>query len=112
MQQLQFFLTEANWDAEAVTNRRIALLRNAPLTSPHAAGALVSDETGDRKEGTHTAHVGRQYLGLIGKIANGIVAVTRLWADERVYCPLHVRPYTPAARLAEGQQHPEFRTKP
>jgi len=51
-------------------------------------------------------------LGTIGKIANGIVAVTSLWADERVYSPLHVRPDTPAARLAGGKQHPALRTKP
>ncbi len=102
VQQLQFFLSEADWDAEAVTARRIELLRAAPLTTPHADGALVIDETGDRKDGTHTAHVGYQYLGSIGKLGNGIVAVTSLWADARVYYPLHVRPYTPAVRLAGG----------
>src|SRR5258708_6050925 len=112
VQQLQFFLTEAEWDTEAVTARRIAGLREDPLTTPHAEGALVIDETGDRKDGTHTAHVGYQYLGSIGKLGNGIVAVTSLWTDERVYYPLHVRPYTPASRLAGGKQHPAFRTKP
>jgi SRSO17 transposase len=97
VQQLQFFLSEADWDAVAVTTRRIELLRADALTTPHAQGALVIDETGDRKDGTHTAHVAHQYLGSIGKIANGIVAVTSLWADARVYYPLHalhVRPYT------------------
>lgn len=112
MQQLQFFLSEADWDAVAVTTRRIELLRADALTTPHAQGALVIDETGDRKDGTHTAHVAHQYLGSIGKIANGIVAVTSLWADARVYYPLHVRPYTPAARLAGGKHDPAFRTKP
>src|SRR5260221_7375553 len=112
VQQLQFFLTEADWDAEVLTSRRIALLQADPLTAPHADGALVIDETGVRKDGTHTAHVGYQYLGTIGKTANGIVAVTSLWADERVYYPLQVRPYTPAARLAGGKHHPAFRTKP
>src|SRR5258708_32253667 len=112
VQQLQFFLAEADWDAEAVTARRLEELRADPLTTPHADGALVIDETGDRKDGTHTAHVGYQYLGSIGKLGNGIVAVTSLWADERVYYPLHVRPYTPASRLAGGKQHPAFRTKP
>src|SRR5258707_13572965 len=48
VQQLQFFLSEADWDAEAVTARRIEELHAAPLTEPHAAGALVIDETGDR----------------------------------------------------------------
>jgi SRSO17 transposase len=112
VQQLQFFLTESDWEAEAVTVRRIALLQADPQTTPHADGALVIDETGDRKDGTHTAHVGYQYLGSIGKLGNGIVAVTSLWADQHVYFPLQVRPYTPAARLAGGKQHPAFRTKP
>jgi SRSO17 transposase len=84
VQQLQFLLTEAEWDAAAVTSRQIALLRNEPLTTPHADGVLVIDETGVRKDGTHTAHVGQQYLGTSGTLANGIVAVTRLWADQRV----------------------------
>src|SRR5258708_15115710 len=112
VQQLQFFLTEADWDAEAVTARRMELLQADPLTTPHAAGALVIDETGVRKDGTHTAHLGYQYLGSIGKTANGLVAVTSLWADEQVYYPLQVRPYTPAARLAGGKRDPAFRTKP
>src|SRR5260221_6406077 len=112
VQQLQFFLSEADWDAEALTARRIAGLRADRLTTPHADGALVIDETGDRKDGTHTAHVGDQYLGSIGKLGNGIVAVTSLWADERGYYPPHVRPYTPAARLVGGTQDPALRTQP
>ena len=112
VQQLQFFLSESAWEAEAVTTRQIEVLRSTPLTEPHAAGALVIDETGDRKDGTKTAHVGYQYLGSIGKVAHGIVAVSSLWADERVYYPLQVRPYTPEARLAGGKKHPAFRTKP
>ena len=34
-----------------------------------------------------------------GQVDGGIVAVTSLWADERIYYPLHVKPYTPAERL-------------
>jgi hypothetical protein len=41
---------------EAVTSRRIAGLQADPYTTPHAAGVI--DETGNRKDGTHTAHVG------------------------------------------------------
>jgi SRSO17 transposase len=75
-------------------------------------GVLVIDDTGDRKDGSATAHVGRQYLGSVGKTDNGIVAVTSLWADPRCYWPLHVVPHTPASRLAKGKSDPEFRTKP
>jgi hypothetical protein len=112
VQQLQFFLSESDWDAEAVTGRRIEVLQADPLTRAHEEGVLVIDETGDRKDGTQTAHVAHQYLGSIGKIANGIVAVSSLWADERVYYPVHVCPYTPAARLPGGKHHAAFRTKP
>jgi SRSO17 transposase len=83
-----------------------------PATTPHDAGALVIDDTGDRKDGSATAHVARQYLGSVGKIDNGIVAVTSLWADARCYWPVHAVPYTPASRLPGGERHPGFRTKP
>ena len=73
---------------------------------------LVLDDTGDRKDATATAHVARQYLGSVGKLDNGIAAVTSLWADERVYWPVHAVPYTPASRLPDGQRDPGFRTKP
>jgi hypothetical protein len=73
---------------------------------------LAIDETGDRKWGTRTAHVGRQYLGSIGKIDNGVVSVSSLWADERMYYPIEVEPYTPASWFDGGANDPDFRTKP
>jgi SRSO17 transposase len=112
VQQLQFFVSEAAWDATTITQRRLALLQTAPATAPHPQGVLILDDTGDRKEGKKTAHVARQYLGSVGKTDNGIVAVSSLWADERVYYPLHVQPSTPASRLARGKKDPSFRTKP
>ena len=112
VQQLQFFLSESTWDADAVNARRLEVVCTDPATMPHEAGVLVIDDSGDRKAGSKTAHVARQYLGSIGKIDHGIVAVTSLWADERVYYPLHVRPYTPAERLPKGKADPAFRTKP
>jgi SRSO17 transposase len=112
VQRLQFFLSEAAWDAEALNDQRLALLRADPETAPTAEGVVVIDETGDRKDGKKTAHVARQYLGSLGKVANGIVAVSSLWADERVYYPLHLAPCTPARRLPQGKGDPAFRTKP
>src|SRR4051812_33084286 len=111
-QRLQWFLSESTWDADAVNACRLATLRALPATAPDTNGALVIDETGDRKDGTHTAHVGRQYLGSIGKIDNGVVSVGALWADEQVYYPLDVEPYTPAHWFARGKNDPSFRTKP
>jgi hypothetical protein len=109
---LQFFLSESAWDAEAINARRLELLAVDPATAPNAGGVLVIDDTGDRKDGCATDHVARQYLGSVGKIDNGIVAVTTLWADERCYYPLQGTPYTPERRLAGGKQDPAFHTKP
>src|SRR5436190_4943390 len=111
-QRLQFFLSESSWDHEQVNRVRVRLLVDDPATRPHERGVLVIDDSGDRKDGRHTDHVARQYLGSVGKIDNGIVCVSSLWADERVYWPVHLVPYTPASRLAKGTRDPAFRTKP
>ena len=111
-QRLQWFLSESTWDAAAITARRLALLRADPGTVPHAGGVLILDETGDRKDGSQTAHVGRQYLGNRGKIENGVVSVGSVWADAGLYYPLAVEPYTPAPWFARGKADPGFRTKP
>ena len=112
VQRLQWFLSESTWDHQQVNDQRVRLLCQDSATAPNDRGALVIDDTGDRKDGTATAHVARQYLGSVGKIDNGIVAVTSLWADERCYWPVHVVPYTPAVRLPGGERDPGFHTKP
>ena len=112
VQRLQFFLSEAAWDGEAINTRHLALLCADTATAPSPDGVLVIDDTGDRKDGHATDHVARQYLGSVGKVDNGIVAVTTLWANEEHYYPLHVMPHTPEKRLPGGKQDGAFRTKP
>ncbi|WP_432190431.1 IS701 family transposase [Streptomyces sp. Tue6028] len=111
VQRLQFFLSESTWSQEAVNARRLELLLADPATAPHPGGVLVVDDSGDRKDGTATAHVGKQYLGSVGKIDRGVVTVTTCWADERVYYPVHACPYTPAHHFPRGKNDPGFRTK-
>ena len=111
VQRLQFFLSESRWDAERVNARRLELLLADPATAPHGGGVLVIDDSGDRKDGTKTAHVGHQWLGRYGKTDNGVVTVTTVWADERLYYPVHAVPYTPARHFAKGKSDPAFRTK-
>lgn len=110
-QALQWFLSESTWSERAVQERRLQLLLADPLTAPTAQGVLAIDEHGDRKAGDHTAHVGRHYLSNLGKIDNGVVSVTSLWADERVYSPVDFEPYTPEQHFAHGKRDPAFRTK-
>src|SRR5258708_4147483 len=110
-QRLQWFLSESDWSERAVQAERLRLLREDATTAPTAQGVLVIDETGDRKDGHQTAHVSRQYLANLGKIDNGVVSVSSLWADEGVYYPVDVEPYTPALYFREGKKDPPFRTK-
>ena len=111
VQRLQFFLSESRWDAERVNARRLELLLADPATAPHGGGVLVIDDSGDRKDGRKTAHVGHQWLGRYGKTDNGVVTVTTVWADERLYYPVDAVPYTPAKHFAKGKSDPGFRTK-
>jgi hypothetical protein len=110
-QRLQWFLSESNWSEREVQAERLRLLRADPSTAPNERGVLVIDETGDRKDGHKTAHVSRQYLANLGKIDNGVVSVSSLWADAGVYYPIDVEPYTPAVYFAKGKNDPQFRTK-
>jgi hypothetical protein len=111
VQRLQFFLSESRWDPDRVNERRLGLLLADPATAPHGGGVLVLDDSGDRKDGTKTAHVGHQWLGRYGKTDNGVVTVTTVRADERLYYPVHAVPYTPARHFAKGKNDPAFRTK-
>ena len=111
VQRLQYFLSESCWDPDAVGARRLELLLADPVTAPHGQGVLVIDDSGDRKDGTATAHAGHQWLGRYGKTDNGVVTVTTVWADERLYYPVHAVPCTPARHFAKGKGDPGFRTK-
>ncbi|MEJ7841202.1 MAG: IS701 family transposase [Rubrobacter sp.] len=110
-QSLQWFLSESGWDLDAVSTRRLELLGAEPGSAPDGNGVLIIDEHGDRKDGKKTAHVGKQYLANIGKVDNGVVSASSLWADEEVYYPLEVEPYTPAHHFEKGKADPAFRTK-
>lgn len=112
VQRLQFFLSESTWDPHQVNTRRLQLLLDDPATAPHPGGVLVIDDSGDRKDGHATAHVGRQWLGRWGKTDSCVVTVSTVWADEQLYYPLHTQPYTPAHHFPRGRLDPDFRTKP
>lgn len=111
-QKLQWFLSESNWDDEQINQRRLALVKAEPPMRPTDEGVLIIDETGDRKWGHKTAHVGRQYLSSLGKVDQGVVSVETVWANERLYYPVSLEPYTPADWFARGRSDPQFRTKP
>jgi len=110
-QSLQWFLSESGWEPEEINERRLEVLFADAKTVPEEDGVLVIDEHGDRKWGKKTAHVGKQWLGNLGKTENGVVSVSSLWAEEGVYYPLEVEPYTPKHHFEGGKNDPRFRTK-
>src|SRR5262245_58881494 len=77
----QRLLSRAVWDTFAAMDvvRRLAVagLDEPARTSGRRRGLAVGavDETGQVKAGTRTAGVKRQYLGCVGKVANGINTV-------------------------------------
>ena len=73
---------------------------------------LIVDETGDPKRGSRIVLAAPQYLGKLGHVANGVVAVTSHWTDGSRHVPVGVKPARPASRLPKGKRDPAFHTKP
>jgi SRSO17 transposase len=74
---LQQFLTTSIWDESAVraSVQRAVADRLATLDGDDLGAIGLIDETSAVKQGTLTPGVRRQYLGCVGKVANGIVTV-------------------------------------
>jgi SRSO17 transposase len=70
---LHHFLIESPWQTSAFRQQCLRLILQS---SGEREIVLVIDDTGDRKKGQHPDYVKRQYVGNLGKIENGIVAVT------------------------------------
>ena len=103
---LDHFLTEAPWSVEELKNRRLKSIVN--LVNGEEI-MIIIDETGDKKKGKTTDYVKRQYIGNLGKIENGIVAVTAYGLFRGITFPLIAEVYKPRERLKEGDQ---YKTKP
>jgi len=103
---LDHFLTEAPWSVEELRNRRLKLILN--LINGEEIMVII-DETGDKKKGKTTDYVKRQYIGNLGKIENGIVAVTAYGLFRGMTFPLIAEVYKPRERLKEGDN---YKSKP
>ena len=105
-QSLHHFLTNSPWSVSELKAKRLTVtkeaLKNQTIT-------VVIDETGDRKKGTKTDYVARQYLGSvlkdtathIGKIDNGIVSVNAYGVYENITFPLMFKVFKPKGTLKE-----------
>jgi SRSO17 transposase len=96
-QGLQYFITEATWDAPA-------LWRQLRATIPARSGVLVLDGTGFPKQGDASVGVQRQYSGTLGKIGNCQVAVTAaLWTGVQAWL-VGAQLYLPEGWLTPAQR--------
>jgi SRSO17 transposase len=103
---LHHFLTTSPWDIEKLRALRLELILQVLKGKPII---LIIDETGDKKKGNKTDYVKRQYIGNLGKIENGIVAVTAYGVFCGMTFPLLFEVYKPRERLKPGDK---YRTKP
>ena len=74
---LQQFLKACLWDQAGLTNAVQETVRAAvaELPADRVGTVGIIDETSTLKKGDKTPGVQRQYLGCVGKVANGIVTV-------------------------------------
>jgi SRSO17 transposase len=90
---LQQFITHSKWDAREVMDH-VAQDADGLLGDPRD-GCLILDESGFVKQGKKSVGVSRQWLGRLGKVDNGQVAVYAVLAkghhatlvDTRLYLP-------------------------
>ena len=93
-QNLNHMLTHSPWEHgelfKMILTQSIKLLRTQKQLI-----CILMDEVGHRKKGKHSACVGRQYLGSIGKHDNGQVAVASALSAGEFYCPVEMGLFMP-----------------
>jgi hypothetical protein len=109
---LHHFVHDAPWSAERVNERRLQVLQGCRQTRIKDGFDLIIDDSGHRKSGSATSGVGRQYIGQMGKVDNGIVTVTSHAFDGKKGTPIDIELYKPASSLEKGKEDPEFQKKP
>lgn len=104
-QRLHHFITSAQWSSEQLQQRRLQLVR---ASAGERSMILIIDETGDCKKGQATDYVAKQYIGNIGKTANGIVSVNAYGVIDNITYPLLFKVFKPKSRLRPDDA---YRTK-
>lgn len=105
-QSLHHFLQHAPWQVEDLQMRRLRLIKQI---IGERSIILCIDETGDKKAGKTTDYVAKQYIGNLGKTANGIVSVNAYAVVDDITYPLIFKIFKPRTRLLPGDV---YKTKP
>ncbi len=109
-QSLPHFIANSPWSVEELNKKRLTLTLKA---LKEQAITVVVDETGDRKKGSRTDYVARQYLGSVlkdtashmGKIDNGIVSVNAYGVYQNITFPLMFKVFKPKGTLKKGDTY-------
>ncbi len=103
---------DSPWNADEINDHRIEIVWQDRRIRPKIGFDLILDDSGHRKRGEDVEGVGRQYIGQIGKVDNGIVAVTTHIYDGTRGYPFEILQYRPPSTLEKGKNDEAFRTKP
>ncbi len=119
-QQLQYFISESDWEAQGVMTE-VAQRTQTSLSGQPGEQGLMLDECGWEKSGIKSVGVARQYIGQVGKVANGQVGVFVGLTRGGMVGIAHARLYLPqewtrdAARCRAGgvpASCQDYKTKP
>jgi SRSO17 transposase len=118
-QSLLHFVGQSTWSDEAMLGK-IRELATPAFAAHGGIEALIVDDTGYQKKGSHSVGVARQYCGRLGKTDNCQIAVTLSLANHRMSLPIAYRLYLPEAWANDANRRakahvPEdvkFETKP
>src|SRR3954454_21780860 len=102
-QGIPHFLANAPWDHTELNAVRVKLLQTLPQTRSRPEGVLILDDSGSPRRGTKIANTKRQYIGQVGKTANGYLMVTTHYADGAKHWPVDLAPYRPQEWVAPGE---------
>ncbi len=118
-QSLLHFVGQSAWSDEAMLGQVLELVTPA-LAADGGIEAMIVDDTGFAKKGSHSVGVARQYCGRLGKTDNCQIAVTLSLANHQASLPIAYRLYLPESWANDAERRKkahvpddvEFRTKP
>ena len=91
-QNLQHFITDSDWAYKNIFEKiQNEIGKNKDLSD----GMIILDDTGNRKYGSHSIGVSKQYIGREGKIENGQVCVSLGYYKKHFWTMIEADLYIP-----------------
>ncbi len=101
-QQLQHFLSNTEWDDRGVRDQ--VALETDKILGTDSDTALLIDESGFTKKGTHSVGVARQWNGRLGKVDNCQVGVFAALARGSLATLIDVRLFLPKGWATDAER--------